>query len=141
MYRMTALIALLVVLLACTGASAQQGGGAGAKGPMYNPKTVETITGEVVAVETATTAMGGSYGIHMVVKTEKGTIPVHLGPAWYIENQGMKLAAGDRVEVTGSLVTFEGKPAIIAGEVKKGGRTLTLRDASGFPVWAGRRRG
>lgn len=32
------------------------------------------------------------------------------------------------------------QPAVIAVEVRKGDRTLTLRDASGIPVWAGWRR-
>jgi hypothetical protein len=35
---------------------------------------------------------------------------------------------------------FEGKPAIIAAEVKKDDEVLTLRDASGFPAWSGWRR-
>ena len=46
----------------------------------------------------------------------------------------------DSVEIKGSRVTFEGKPAIIAAEVKKGGETLTLRDDAGLPVWSGWRR-
>lgn len=41
------------------------------------------------------------------------------------------------MEVTGSRVTFDGKPAIIAAEVKKGGETLKLRDEKGRPVWSG----
>jgi hypothetical protein len=45
------------------------------------------------------------------------------------------------VEIKGSQVTVSGKPAIIAGEVKKGDETLKLRDESGVPVWSGWRRG
>jgi hypothetical protein len=41
------------------------------------------------------------------------------------------------VEVKGSRITFEGKPAIIAAEIKKGEETLKLRDENGFPVWSG----
>jgi hypothetical protein len=44
------------------------------------------------------------------------------------------------VEVKGSRVTFEGKPAIIAAEVKKGDEVLKLRDENGFPMWSGWRR-
>ena len=46
----------------------------------------------------------------------------------------------DRVEVKGSRITFQGKPAIIAAEITKDGQTLTLRDASGMPVWRGWRK-
>jgi len=37
-------------------------------------------------------------------------------------------------------ITFDGKPAIVAAEIKKGEETLILRDKSGFPVWSGWRR-
>ncbi len=107
---------------------------------MYDPKTVETIGGEVVKVEQITPMKGMSYGAHLVVKTEKETIDVHLGPAWYIENQDVKIKAGDKIQIKGSRISFQGKPAIIASEVKKGDEILRLRDESGFPVWAGWRR-
>jgi hypothetical protein len=107
---------------------------------MYNPKTVETISGEVVSVDKITPMKGMSYGIHLMVKTDKETISVHLGPEWYIENQDVKIEPKDKVEVKGSKVTMMNKPAIIAAEVKKGDERLKLRDESGFPVWSGWRR-
>jgi len=61
-------------------------------------------------------------------------------PAWYIQRQDMKIVPGDKVEITGSRITFQGKPAIIAAEVKKGIEILKLRDENGFPVWSGWRR-
>jgi hypothetical protein len=48
------------------------------------------------------------------------------------------IAQEDKVEVTGSRVTYQGKPTIIAEEVK-GRQVLKLRDAAGIPVWAGQR--
>jgi hypothetical protein len=107
---------------------------------MYDPKTVETVTGEVVSVSTITPNKGMGTGVHMAVKTDKETISVHLGPTWYLENQDVKIEAKDRVEVKGARVTFGGKPAIIANEVKKGDEVLKLRDDAGFPVWSGWRR-
>ena len=107
---------------------------------VYDPKTVETISGVVEKVEKITPMKGMSYGVHVVVKTEKETIDVHLGPGWYIENQDVKLMPGDKVEVTGSRITFQDKPAIIAADVKKGDEILKLRDENGFPAWAGWRR-
>jgi hypothetical protein len=121
--------------------------GSGGWGPgssynkMYDPKTVETISGEVTGVDLITPAKGMSRGVHMNVKTDKGTVSVHLGPSWYIENQDVKIQPKDNVEVKGSRITFDGKPAIIAAEVKKGGEVLKLRDTSGLPVWSGWRRG
>ncbi len=107
---------------------------------LYNPKAIETIGGEVVNVDTITPLKGMSSGVHLMVKTDKETISAHLGPAWYIQRLDMKIATGDKVEITGSRVTFQGKPAIIAAEVKKGDEILRLRDENGFPVWSGWRR-
>ena len=109
-------------------------------GRMYDPKTVETLSGEVVSIDKMTPMKGMHYGIHLMLKTAKETIAVHLGPAWYIENQDVKIEPKDKLEIKGSRVTFEGKPTIIAADVKKGDETLKLRDEKGYPVWAGWRK-
>ena len=141
----------LAMSLASWSAFAQRGPGmtwrgSGGWGPgsqynrMYDSKTVETISGEVTVVDRITPLKGMSGGVHINVKTVKETISVHLGPSFYIENQDVKLQAKDQVEVKGSRITFDGKPAIIAMEVKKGDETLKLRDDAGFPAWIGWRR-
>ena len=119
------------------------GGGGTPYGRLYNPRTVESVTGEITAVEKVALGRGGARGIHLVVKTDKGeSLPVHLGPAWYVEEQDVTLKPGDKVQARGSRITFQGKPALIAAEVTKDGKTLHLRDENGVPAWAGwRRRG
>jgi hypothetical protein len=57
-----------------------------------------------------------------------------------MERLDTKIEKGDKIEVKGSRVTFAGKPAIIAAEVKKGDNILKLRDENGIPAWAGWRR-
>jgi hypothetical protein len=144
-------IAFGAILLASISSYAQRGPGmmwrgSGGWGPgtqynrMYDPKAMETISGEVIGVDRITPAKGMSGGVHMNVKTDKETISVHLGPSWYLENQDVKIEAKDKVEVKGSRISFGGKPAIIAAEVKKGDEVLKLRDDAGFPVWSGWRR-
>ena len=83
---------------------------------------------------------GMGAGIHLQLKTDKETISVHLGPAWYIERLDAQIEKGNKIEVKGSRVTAAGKPAIIAAEVKKGDALLKLRDDSGIPAWAGWRK-
>jgi hypothetical protein len=107
----------------------------------YDVKTVETVSGTVVKIERITPMRGMSAGVHMILKTEAGDISVHLGPAWYIERQDVKLEPGDAVQVKGARVTFQGKPAIIAAEIKKGDELLPLRNDAGVPAWSGWRRG
>jgi hypothetical protein len=141
-------LALVALLFVATESLAQRGPGmmwrgSGGWGPgtpynkMYDPKTVETITGEVTSVSQIIPNKGMASGVHMNVKTDKDTMSVHLGPSWYLENQDVKIQAKDKVEVKGSRITFAGKPAIIAEEVKKGDEVLKLRDDSGFPLWSG----
>lgn len=150
MNKITTLLAVaaLLGLLSVPEAFGQRGprGGGGGWGlasqynRLYDPKTVETVKGEVLTVEHITPIQGMGYGVHVRLKTEKETLSVHLGPGWFIENQDLTIEPKDKVEIKGSRVTFDGKPAIIAAEVKKGDSVLKLRDENGIPVWAGWRR-
>jgi len=83
---------------------------------------------------------GMSAGVHLLVDTGKERLSVHLGPEWYIERQDVPLERGDTIEVKGSRISFEGKPALVAAEVRKGADVLKLRDDAGVPVWSGWRR-
>ena len=107
---------------------------------VYKPDTVETFSGEVISVEKISPRNGMFYGVHLMVKTGEKTVSVHLGPGWYIENQGIKLDPKDKVEITGSKVTFDGEQAVIAAEVKKGDEILKLRNENGIPYWSGWRK-
>ena len=137
------IVAVLLGILAVPAGYAQRGGGWGVGSQydrMFDPNSVQTVSGEVVSVDKFTPASGMSSGVHLLVKTATETISVHLGPSWFIENQDTKIAPKDRIEFKGSRITYKGKPAVIAAEVKKGDEVLTLRDANGVPVWAGWRR-
>jgi hypothetical protein len=104
----------------------------------YDPKTVETVQGKVLSVEQM---QQRGHGVHLMLQTEKETIAVHLGPSWYIDKQTPRIEANDTITVTGSRITIDGKPAIIAAQVKKGNEVLKLRDDNGVPVWSRGRRG
>jgi hypothetical protein len=58
-----------------------------------------------------------------------------------VSSQGFSFAKGDQVEVIGSRVRMDSTDGVIAREIKKDDKVLTLRDAQGFPKWsrAGRR--
>ena len=139
----------IIVLLSLffTAESFAQGMGGGGRGPgsqpsrQYNLSTVETISGEVVSVDKIPSRRGKSYGVHLMVKMDKETIPVHLGPGWYLDKQPVQLKPQYPVTVTGSRITYQGKPVLIAAEVQKGGETLKLRDQNGIPLWSRGRRG
>lgn len=127
---------LVLALLVATDGFAQRGRRGG--GPVYDPKTVETIAGTVESVERIRHADGRASGVHLLVRTDKATVSAHLGPSWYVDEQDVKIVRGDRVEVTGSRVTLAGESVLIAAEVKKGDKVLRLRSESGVPRWSGR---
>lgn len=80
-------------------------GGWGAGGSyqrLYTPATVEAVAGQVVSIDKVTPMKGMSYGIHVVLKSDKETVPVHLGPGWYVERFDTKIDTGDSLEVKGS---------------------------------------
>jgi hypothetical protein len=104
---------------------------------VYNPRAVVTVTGKVVSVNRrAAKKAGKSPRVTMVLQTDQGAVKVHLGPADYIDQQALKLAPGDRVEVKGVKVNAPKASSFIAGEVRKGDQVLKLRDdATGRPLW------
>ena len=104
----------------------------------FDPKTVETLSGTVVSVDRQAAGRNANRGIHLTLQTEKETISVHLGPAWFMDKQKPRIDSGDKIGVTGSRVTFDGRPAIVAAEIRKGDEVLKLRDQTGVPVWSGR---
>lgn len=108
---------------------------------MYDPNKVETIGGEVISVNRVKSRRGPSQGVHLMLKSDKELVSVHLGPEWFIGKQDIKIEPKDKIEVTGSRVIIAGKPAIIASEVKKGDQVLKLRDIkTGYPAWSGSQR-
>jgi len=87
-----------------------------------------TVDGEVIAREDD----------ELTIQTADGQIVAHLGPEWYWEAEGIALSAGDRVQVTGF---YEGDEFEVARvENTTTGESVTLRDDSGRPMWAGRGR-
>ncbi len=108
-------------------------------GRLYNPSTETTVQGSVTAVN-ATTGRRGWNGVHLSLTSADQKYDVHVGPSAYLASQGFTFAKGDQVEVVGSKVDIGGSPALIAREIKKDGKVLSLRDKQGFPLWSRGRR-
>lgn len=104
-------------------------------GRRYDPAAEVTVKGTIEAVERQEGRKGWA-GVHITLKTEKETLTVHLGPAWFLEKNKMELAKNDEVEITGSRVKFGEKDVLLARLLKKGEQSLTLRDEQGIPAWS-----
>lgn len=136
---------MIVPSLAC--ANGWQGwrgsGGWGAGSPYdrcYDAARVARFSGEVTSITTTVPMPGMTDGISLLLTMQSVSIPVQLGPAWYIERLDARIEVGDRIQVTGAKAITAGLPAVIAAEVRKGDSVLVLRDAAGIPVWAAWRR-
>lgn len=150
MKKIGAFSAMILVLtfLCTTGSFARNGpgykwqgsGGWGMGSPyqrMWDRSKIETVKGTVDAVETIAPMEGMQNAVVIVLSTPKETIPVHLGPQWYIERLDLEIRKGDIITVRGSRTTCEGKPIIIAGGIEKGDQGVILRSDTGVPAWAG----
>ena len=104
----------------------------------YNPQNVTTIKGTVESLAAPQTRRMRHESL--VVKTDQGSITVHLGPAWYMSQNQMIFNPGDAVEVTGSKMAVAGGAILVAKEVTVKGKTLKLRDDQGLPLWRGQGR-
>jgi hypothetical protein len=103
--------------------------------PRYDTATEVTLRGTITKVETHTGRMGWN-GTHLVVSFDAEPLTVHVGPSNYLEQQGFSFAAGEQIEVTGSRIKLEGSDVLIAREIKRGEKVLTLRNSQGVPVWS-----
>lgn len=143
-------VALAVPLAALAEASAQapapggcpcgqragRGHGHGAHaGRMFDPSAVTTVQGDVV--EVATGQGPRAEGVHLTLAVGSENLAVMVGPGSWLDQQPVKLAKGDRLEVKGARTAFGGQPVLVAQEIRKGDQVLTLRDASGLPAWRG----
>ena len=126
-------MAWLTMLLTSFTVAAQMGGGRGQGrmmgGPFYNTGTEVTIIGSVDEVQqiTGTGATGqvghcprGWTGTRVILKTDPGTIAVHVGPSAYLANNNFSIAKGDKLTILGSKVQYQGSDFLIAKEITKG---------------------
>lgn len=138
------LVVLGVIILSWAGASwgqtgLREAGGGGPANP-YDPQTVTTVSGVVVSLTPPQAEAGLPYLAYLTLRTETEKIKVFLGPSLYIDKLPVKINVLDRIQVTGSRITWEGQPVIMAAEIKKAGQILKLREPNGTPVWSGRGR-
>jgi hypothetical protein len=103
----------------------------------YDADTVTTLRGTATAVAVVPARGGRAGGSHLVLESDGKATEVHLGPSWFLEQQGITVSKGDVVQVTGSLVEQDGTTFLIAREIRKGAKVVTLRDERGVPAWSG----
>jgi len=104
---------------------------------LYTTGSVETLKGVVQSVYLDTPPGVRTQAVYLSLKTEATSIPVQLGPEWFVQKLPTKFEKGDAIEVTGSKVSVEGKTLVLAAQIKKGAQSTAFRNSSGVPVWSG----
>lgn len=102
---------------------------------IFDSRSVETIKGEVLAIEKFIPLKGMSSGLQVMVRTETDTIAAYLGPEWFMNNQDMHIEWQDIIEIKGSRIRCDTKAILIAREILRKNDILCLRSAYGFPTW------
>jgi hypothetical protein len=73
------------------------------------------------------------HGDEWALKVGTTSYEIHLGPADYRSKQGLVLNHGDLATVKGFVYGAD----VAVMEIEAGGKTITLRDETGRPAWAG----
>ncbi len=123
----------IVALLGATVLSAGPGRRA------FDPSSAITVEGKVTAVQSRRSRSG--YGIHLMLASADKTYDIHVGPAWYLNRKKIAYRKGDALTVNGFRIGAPDSLNVVARTITKGTATVTLRDETGRPMWAGSGRG
>ncbi len=139
-----AFVALVTVTLSAQQGFGRMGGRGGSRGEErgnYDPTQAESVRGQVIAVKDFESRNGKMTGVGLELQTDSEPLLVYLGPHIYVDLQNVRINEGDSVEVVGVRILLDGRPALLAGQVRKGDEVLRLRDDKGVPLWTGKRQG
>ena len=105
------------------------------RAPAYNAWNEVTVQGTVEDVQEFYCPISGNEGTHLLVKTENGSVQVHLAPTRFLRDKNLSFSKGDVIQVVGSRIIYQGRDALIARTVIRGSQTMAFREQNGKPVW------
>lgn len=107
---------------------------------LYSEDAVQTVKAVITDTKTVRLKDGAEF-IQMHVETDHGTVPVHVGPTWYMTEYADRFDVnkGRSVSVIGSPSTVQGKEVLVASELtnEEGKQHMRLRHPGGVPAWVG----
>ncbi|HYN16084.1 MAG TPA: hypothetical protein VES66_09905 [Terriglobales bacterium] len=107
-----------------------------ASAPKYDLANEVTIKGVVQEVKDFQCPVSGGMGAHLVVKTDKGTVTVHLALSKFLSEYGFGFAKGDEIQIIGVKAKVgDDENAILARKIERGNQSFTFRDKTGKPLW------
>lgn len=125
------LASIFVLMVATQAAPTQKVTNTGPKYDIANEVKIKGVVEEVREVP------GDFEGTVLLVKTDSGSVLVHVAPADFLKDMDTTFKKGDEVQITGAKAPDTTEAEILAREITVGTNTTTLRDDKGIPVWAG----
>jgi DNA/RNA endonuclease YhcR with UshA esterase domain len=102
----------------------------------YNAANEGTLVGTVEDVQEFYCPVTEDRGTHIVLRTEHGTVLVHVAISRFLREHDFAIRPGDRVQVSGAKIRFRNQEGMIAREIVRGDEVFTLRNTSGKPRWS-----
>lgn len=93
------------------------------------------VSGRIASIGTDPSCAVGRGGfVRLELKDAQGASQsVDVAPASFLQQQGLNLAIGDDVAISG--YAMDG--VLVAALIKKGDKSVTLRNDQGLPLWRG----
>jgi len=101
----------------------------------YNPATEVEVQGVVQEVRQFWCPINGDEGTHLMLKTGRGVLEVHVAPVRFLQGNGVTFNLGDQISVVGSMVVYLDHDAMIARKITRGDETMAFRQPNGRPLW------
>ncbi len=135
-FRASAVLCIAPLLLALAAHSSQKE--TPADEPRYDSST--NVDMMMVVNEVKEVSAAPLNGMHILARPESSragseSTDVYLGPDDYLKDFECHYTKGDRIQVKGSKVKFNGSQVVLAREVRMNSQTVYLRDDQGVPYW------
>jgi len=108
---------------------------------LYNPTTEANVDGKISSVVIADSGFGRFPAVIINLKNDNKEVPVYMAPEWYLKDEKIELKKDQVITVTGSHVTHNNQPLLIARTMKYNDKEVIFRNSKGVPVWAGKAMG
>ncbi len=124
-------VKILITLLLGTMVSVSPGESVIRKGGKWNPthrrtstEKAQEFTGKILSTEDE----GGKEnpGIQLKLATSTGTLLVHVGPRWILDENNFKFNNGEPITVVGFTFSLQGHDEVLASEIRRGDTKIQL---------------
>jgi len=105
------------------------------RAPAYNVATEVRVQGVVQEVQEFWCPINGDEGTHLMLGTDSGVLQVHVAPRGFLSGNGLSFRKGEQIDVVGSMVTYQGRDALIARKITRDDQTIAVRTPNGKPLW------